>query len=98
MYFNFRYFKNGVCREGNNCRYRHSQSNRHDMNSNEAETASGGSTSNVPCRFFKHGICKFGNQCHFRHNSDNADNNVICNNAIENSSSGQRAKHVSKTK
>ncbi|XP_020285674.1 probable E3 ubiquitin-protein ligase makorin-1 isoform X2 [Pseudomyrmex gracilis] len=77
------YFKNGACREGNNCRYRHVQGTRSDASSSEVMTTSAGGTSHVPihsttCRFFKHGTCKFGNQCRYRHSfaQNSTDNNT----------------------
>ncbi|CAK9819857.1 Probable E3 ubiquitin-protein ligase makorin-1 [Anthophora plagiata] len=47
-----RYFKNGMCRVGNNCRYGHTQGARNDEN-NETIIPSSPSVNNV-CRFFKH--------------------------------------------
>ncbi|CAL7937192.1 unnamed protein product [Xylocopa violacea] len=47
-----RYFKNSTCREGTNCRYRHSLGVRNYGN-NEAITSSVPSVNNV-CHFFKH--------------------------------------------
>ncbi|XP_029674744.1 probable E3 ubiquitin-protein ligase makorin-1 isoform X2 [Formica exsecta] len=92
-----RYFKNGACREGNNCRYRHVQASRNDANINETVT-----TNNpgyiVTCRFFKQGMCKFGNQCRFRHSSGTADSDVMQTNAIENSALGQHTANSSKNK
>ncbi|XP_011158809.1 probable E3 ubiquitin-protein ligase makorin-1 isoform X3 [Solenopsis invicta] len=86
-----RYFKNGACREGNNCRYRHVQGSRNDASVNEAaSTYSSAHNTHVTCRFFKHGMCKFGNQCRFRHSSSTADsNNAALTNTMENSASGQ---------
>lgn len=84
-----RYFKNGACREGNNCRYRHVQATRNEVNVNEAIATSASAPANImSCRFFKQGICKFGNQCRFRHNSG-AENEAMQINTIENSASSQ---------
>lgn len=85
----FRYFKNGLCRGGNNCRYRHVQTARHDSSSNETEISST-PTSNSTCRFFKYGTCKFGSQCHFLHNSETIDNACTQTNLRESSSLRQR--------
>ncbi|XP_003701444.1 putative E3 ubiquitin-protein ligase makorin-1 [Megachile rotundata] len=89
-----RYFKNGICREGSNCRYRHTQEIGNDGNTNETVISSVPSFSSV-CRFFKHGVCKFGNQCHFRHNPEIDDNNLVNANSVENSSSGQQTSNTS---
>ncbi|XP_012218044.1 probable E3 ubiquitin-protein ligase makorin-1 isoform X2 [Linepithema humile] len=84
-----RYFKNGACREGNNCRYRHVQATRNEASINEAvATSTNGPTYIMTCRFFKQGMCKFGNQCRFRHSSD-TENEATQTNAIENSASSQ---------
>ncbi|CAL7937193.1 unnamed protein product [Xylocopa violacea] len=88
-----RYFKNSTCREGTNCRYRHSLGVRNYGN-NEAITSSVPSVNNV-CHFFKHGICKFGNQCHFRHSSETVDTNSMNANLVENSSPGQHTSDTS---
>ncbi|CAK9825747.1 Probable E3 ubiquitin-protein ligase makorin-1 [Anthophora retusa] len=88
-----RYFKNGMCRVGNNCRYGHTQGARNDEN-NETIISSSPSVNNV-CRFFKHGICKFGNQCHLRHSSETVDNNLVNANSVESSSSGQHTSNTS---
>ncbi|EZA52065.1 hypothetical protein DMN91_011857 [Ooceraea biroi] len=98
-----RYFKNGTCREGSNCRYRHVQAARNDTSVNEAVTVStGGSPSGpagtVTCRFFKQGICKFGAQCRFRHAASNADSDTAQTNATENSISAQHTANSSKNK
>ncbi|KAK0168619.1 hypothetical protein PV327_002397 [Microctonus hyperodae] len=77
-----RYYKNGLCREGENCTYRHERSQ--SVASTSGATASGGditpdlrnSESNeispdgssiVGCRFFKWGTCKFDKRCRFGH-------------------------------
>lgn len=83
-----RYFKNGACREGNNCRYRHVQATRNEASINEAVATSTNGSNIMTCRFFKQGICKFGNQCRFRHSSG-TENEAIQTNAIENSVSSQ---------
>ncbi|KAK2582594.1 hypothetical protein KPH14_004882 [Odynerus spinipes] len=85
-----RYFKNGMCRGGNNCRYRHVQTTRHDSGTNETEISSSPS-STTACRFFKYGTCKFGSQCHFLHNSETTDNTCTQTNLRETSSLKQRS-------
>lgn len=84
----YSYFKNGMCREGNNCRYRHSQGVRNDGN-NETIVPPSAPSLNAVCRYFKYGICEFGNRCHFRHSSDTVDNNLVNANSVESSSPGQ---------
>ncbi|XP_012265881.2 probable E3 ubiquitin-protein ligase makorin-1 isoform X2 [Athalia rosae] len=63
-----RYFVNGICREGSNCRYQHVQSTRQ-----ESATPSIPEHSTAPtiglCRFFKQGSCKFGGRCRFKHST-----------------------------
>ncbi|XP_066587048.1 probable E3 ubiquitin-protein ligase makorin-1 [Prorops nasuta] len=71
-----RYFKNNICREGENCRYRHSLNSRQE-NSNEVGISEAESAINVACRFFKQGICKFGSHCYFRHITDTTNDNLI---------------------
>ncbi|XP_057323345.1 probable E3 ubiquitin-protein ligase makorin-1 isoform X1 [Microplitis mediator] len=68
-----RYYKNGLCREGDNCRYRHSnqqsgaeQDEMTDADDSDNNTSEQG-TSSVPCRFYKWGTCKFGNRCRYIH-------------------------------
>lgn len=90
-----RYFKNGMCREGNNCRYHHSQGARSDGSSTETMVSGSGPPFNVACRFFKHGICKFGNQCHFRHNTETAENNSENASSLDNVSPGQHTSNTS---
>ncbi|XP_017876875.1 probable E3 ubiquitin-protein ligase makorin-1 isoform X2 [Ceratina calcarata] len=85
-----RYFKNGMCREGNNCRYRHTQGVRND-GSTEVISSTVPSVNTI-CRFFKRGVCKFGNQCHFHHNLETTDNN-----SVESSSVGQHTSNTSTT-
>lgn len=92
-----RYFKNGTCREGVNCRYRHVQGHRNDASINEA-TSTHSSAYIVTCRFFKQGICKYGSQCRYRHSSGNADSNATQTNATENSASGQHTANFSRNK
>ncbi|KAG5318505.1 MKRN1 ligase, partial [Acromyrmex heyeri] len=92
-----RYFKNGTCREGNNCRYRHVQGNRNDASINEA-TSTHSSAYIVTCRFFKQGMCKFGSQCRFRHNSGTTDSNAMQIDATENAASGQHTSNSSRNK
>lgn len=89
-----RYFKNGICREGSNCRYRHTQEIGNNGNTNETVISSVAPFSSV-CHFFKHGVCKFGNQCYFRHNPEINDNNLVNANSVENSSSGQQTSNTS---
>ncbi|XP_003393709.1 probable E3 ubiquitin-protein ligase makorin-1 isoform X1 [Bombus terrestris] len=89
-----RYFKNGMCREGNNCRYRHTEGAWNDE-TNETIISSSVPPVNNICRFFKHGICKFGNQCYFRHTIESVDNNVVNANSVENSSAGQHTSNIS---
>ncbi|XP_012173222.1 probable E3 ubiquitin-protein ligase makorin-1 isoform X2 [Bombus terrestris] len=48
-----RYFKNGMCREGNNCRYRHTEGAWNDE-TNETIISSSVPPVNNICRFFKH--------------------------------------------
>ncbi|CAD6221273.1 GSCOCG00005122001-RA-CDS [Cotesia congregata] len=71
-----RYYKNGLCREGDNCRYRHTsqQSGEQDEMTDVSESNNNTNTSEqgasqVPCRFFKWGTCKFGNRCRYGHAS-----------------------------
>ncbi|XP_053973049.1 probable E3 ubiquitin-protein ligase makorin-1 isoform X2 [Hylaeus volcanicus] len=90
-----RYFKNGMCREGNNCRYRHTQGVRNDGSTNETVISLPVSPANTVCRFFKHGICKFGNHCHFRHTAETADNNSVNANSPDNSLPEQHASSTS---
>ncbi|XP_015171642.1 PREDICTED: probable E3 ubiquitin-protein ligase makorin-1 [Polistes dominula] len=84
-----RFFKNGLCRGGSNCRYRHVQSTRHEPGTLETEILPT-IPSNTTCRFFKYGTCKYGSQCHFLHDSEPADNACIQNNLRESSSLKQR--------
>ncbi|XP_032663886.1 probable E3 ubiquitin-protein ligase makorin-1 isoform X1 [Odontomachus brunneus] len=91
-----RYFKNGVCREGGNCRFRHIQGTRDDTDVNTAETTPSGPIFNVTCRFFKQGICRFGSQCHFRHSANGSDSNAKQSNSVENSVSAQHTASSSK--
>lgn len=71
----FSYYKNGVCREGDNCRYRHPEQQQAATSSREMTDLNDSSDSNsstepaltVRCRFFKWGGCKFGNRCRFDH-------------------------------
>ncbi|OAD57672.1 E3 ubiquitin-protein ligase makorin-1 [Eufriesea mexicana] len=93
--FYFSYFKNGMCREGNNCRYHHTEGVRNDGN-NEIISSSIPSLNTV-CRFFKQGICKFGNQCHFRHNTETVDNILVNADSVESSSPGQHTSNISTT-
>lgn len=88
------YFKNGMCREGNNCRYRHTEGVRNDGNN---EIISSIPSLNTVCRFFKQGICKFGNQCHFRHNTETVDNILVNADSVESSSPGQHTSNISTT-
>lgn len=90
----YSYFKNGMCREGNNCRYRHTQGIWNDGN-NETIISSSASSMNTVCHFFKLGICKFGNQCYFRHSTETVDNNLVNANSIESSSPGQHTSNIS---
>ncbi|KAG8042085.1 hypothetical protein G9C98_000076 [Cotesia typhae] len=71
-----RYYKNGLCREGDNCRYLHTsqQSGEQDEMTDVSESNNNTNTteqgaSQVPCRFFKWGTCKFGNRCRYGHAS-----------------------------
>ncbi|XP_046424625.1 probable E3 ubiquitin-protein ligase makorin-1 [Neodiprion virginianus] len=64
-----RYFVNGICREGNNCRYQHVQGARQDPAPSTAAADQNTSPNTGPCRFFKQGSCKFGSRCKFRHSS-----------------------------
>ncbi|KZC11708.1 E3 ubiquitin-protein ligase makorin-1, partial [Dufourea novaeangliae] len=89
------YFKNGMCREGNNCRYRHTQGIRNDGSTNDTVISASAPPFNVPCHFFKQGNCKFGNQCHFRHNAETADNNSVNANLVDSSSPGQHTSNTS---
>lgn len=83
-----------MCREGNNCRYRHTQGVWNDGNNETIIFSSAPSINNI-CRFFKHGICKFGNQCYFLHTIESVDNNMVNANSIENSSAGQHTSNIS---
>ncbi|XP_024942938.1 probable E3 ubiquitin-protein ligase makorin-1 isoform X2 [Cephus cinctus] len=67
-----RYFKNGICREGNNCQYRHVQETRREGGSSiETEaTSTVTAASTAACHFFKQGMCKFGDRCRFKHITD----------------------------
>ncbi|XP_076175681.1 putative E3 ubiquitin-protein ligase makorin-1 isoform X2 [Ptiloglossa arizonensis] len=84
-----------MCREGNNCRYRHTQGDRIDGSTNETLICSSVPSVNTVCRFFKHGICKFGNQCHFRHSIETVYNNMVNVNSVDSSSSEQHASSTS---
>lgn len=84
-----------MCREGNNCRYRHTQGVGNDGSTNDTIISPSAPPFNTVCRFFKLGICKFGNQCHFHHNAETADNNVVNANSIESSSPGQDTSNTS---
>ncbi|XP_033218795.1 probable E3 ubiquitin-protein ligase makorin-1 [Belonocnema kinseyi] len=68
-----RYFKNGMCREGNNCRYRHVQGSQNNLNLSHVDLNPEVVylKSTTVCRFFNLGTCKFGNRCRFSHNSNN---------------------------
>ena len=90
-----RYFKNGMCREGSNCRYCHTQGVGNDGSTNNTIITSPVPLFNTTCRFFKHGICKFGNQCHFRHNAETTDNNSVNANSVESPSPGQHSSNSS---
>ncbi|XP_001606052.2 probable E3 ubiquitin-protein ligase makorin-1 isoform X1 [Nasonia vitripennis] len=65
-----RYFKNGICREGSNCRYKHVQGARSETTPSESGSSQGSSSSYLHCRFFKQGTCRFGNRCRFVHSSN----------------------------
>lgn len=61
-----RYYKNGLCREGDSCRYRHpSESDADDEQSDNESTT----VPIISCRFFKWGTCKFGTRCKFNHST-----------------------------
>lgn len=75
-----------MCREGNNCRYRHTQGVRNDGNTEVIPSSV--PSPNTVCHFFKYATCKFGNQCHFRHSLDTTDNN-----SVGSSSVGQQQQH-----
>jgi len=51
-----RFWNNGYCSAGDNCRFSHDQPN-----------AQQPETSNVPCRFFLQGTCQAGKRCLFSH-------------------------------
>lgn len=80
-----RYFKNGICRKGNNCRYRHIQTTSHDSGTNETEISSN-PTSTIACHFFKDGRCKFSTRCHFLHNLETSDTNACTQTNLQESS------------
>ncbi|XP_043279505.1 probable E3 ubiquitin-protein ligase makorin-1 isoform X2 [Venturia canescens] len=63
-----RYYKNGICREGDNCRYNHARVASNDTlvgNTNDTPPRTTGPS--TTCRFFKWGSCKFGANCRFAH-------------------------------
>ncbi|KAJ8681836.1 hypothetical protein QAD02_017628 [Eretmocerus hayati] len=79
-----RYFKNGICREGSNCRYRHLQGG--GSETSESGSSQDSPTSSVPCRFFQQGTCRFGSRCRYAHtpgsqtessSSENPSNNSL---------------------
>ncbi|XP_014203884.1 probable E3 ubiquitin-protein ligase makorin-1 isoform X1 [Copidosoma floridanum] len=66
-----RYFRNGGCREGSNCRYKHAHGSRTETSSSESGSSQGSSSSLQQCKFFKQGLCRFGNRCRFVHSTNN---------------------------
>ncbi|XP_034948500.1 probable E3 ubiquitin-protein ligase makorin-1 [Chelonus insularis] len=70
-----RYYKNGLCREGDNCRYRHADqqsADREEMtDDNNSDNSTNVLSSVIVCRFFKWGTCKFGSRCRYKHISNN---------------------------
>ncbi|XP_058791571.1 probable E3 ubiquitin-protein ligase makorin-1 [Phymastichus coffea] len=65
-----RYFRSGRCREGANCRYRHTLSGRNEVALSESGSSQGSSTQQI-CRYFRQGICRYGTQCRFLHITSN---------------------------
>ncbi|XP_014220706.1 probable E3 ubiquitin-protein ligase makorin-1 [Trichogramma pretiosum] len=65
---NCRFFKNGNCRDGPICRFKHViTAPRSDTSMNESNV----SEDTGYCEFFKQGTCRYGNRCHFIHGSPN---------------------------
>lgn len=63
-----RYFVNGICREGSNCRYQHIQGTRQDPIPAATTTTYQDPEPNAGlCRYVKQGSCKFGGRCRFKH-------------------------------
>ncbi|VVC95865.1 unnamed protein product [Leptidea sinapis] len=52
-----RFFQQGNCRFGQNCRYEHSYSSKYTYHV-------------VACRFFQQGNCRFGQNCNYEHSNN----------------------------
>jgi hypothetical protein len=82
--FFYRYYANGICREGEACRYLHQGQ----AGSSSATSVRTG-TSETRCRFYQRGSCAYGSRCHFVHAgevSTPSTNNVSQNTSIASSS------------
>ncbi|KAL3758988.1 hypothetical protein ACHAWU_003059 [Discostella pseudostelligera] len=77
------YFQNGICRNGDTCRFSHHAPNH--MTREEA-------LKTIPCPYFASGTCRFGDNCALQHHEIriNADIDAICGICLENVQDAKR--------